>query len=75
MTNKKKTFEESLGELEKIVQRLETGDVPLEEALAQFKEGIELSQLCQKTLSEAETTLTKMMTTDGEEVNFDTEGA
>ncbi|MGY3766525.1 exodeoxyribonuclease VII small subunit [Vagococcus vulneris] len=73
MVNKKKTFEQSLGELEEIVQRLESGDVPLEEALAEFKKGIELSQSCQKTLASAETTLTKMMTDDDKEVEFETE--
>lgn len=66
-----KTFEESLNELEGIVQRLERGDVPLEEALIAFQEGVALSKQCQETLEKAEKTLTKMMTENNEEVPFD----
>lgn len=40
------TFEESLEELEKIVARLEQGDVPLEEALDAFQKGMDLSKQC-----------------------------
>lgn len=69
MPAKEKTFEESLNALEEIVQRLERGDVPLEEALAAFQEGMALSKQCQDTLEKAEKTLTKMMTENNEE-NF-----
>ncbi|MFD2387125.1 exodeoxyribonuclease VII small subunit [Enterococcus rivorum] len=65
------TFEESLNELEGIVQRLERGDVPLEEALVAFQEGVALSKQCQDTLEKAEKTLTKMMTENNEEVPFE----
>ncbi|MGC6767220.1 exodeoxyribonuclease VII small subunit [Enterococcus sp. LJL128] len=65
------TFEESLNELEEIVQRLERGDVPLEEALDAFQKGMVLSKKCQDTLEKAETTLTKMMTESNEEVAFE----
>ncbi|MFC0233395.1 exodeoxyribonuclease VII small subunit [Vagococcus entomophilus] len=74
MTAKKTmTFEESMAALEEVVQRLEQGDVPLEEALTQFKYGIELSKVCQETLTNAEKTLTKMMTDENEEVLFESE--
>ncbi|MGX7350780.1 exodeoxyribonuclease VII small subunit [Enterococcus canis] len=64
------SFEASLNELEQIVTRLEKGDVPLEEALAAFQKGMELSKQCQDTLEKAEKTLAKMM--DGqEEVPFE----
>ena len=66
-----KTFEESLNALEEIVQRLERGDVPLEEALAAFQEGMALSKQCQDTLEKAEKTLTKMMTENNEEIVFE----
>lgn len=69
---KKQTFEESLGELEQIVKRLEEGDVPLEEALEYYKKGMTLSAFCQDTLTSAEKTLTKMMNEDGKEIIFDT---
>lgn len=68
---KEKTFEESLVELEEIVQRLEKGDVPLEEALAAFQEGMALSKQCQDTLEKAEKTLTKIMTENNEEIVFE----
>ena len=71
MPAKEKTFEESLNALEEIVQRLERGDVPLEEALAAFQEGMALSKQCQDTLERAEKTLTKMMTENNEEIVFE----
>lgn len=69
-TKQPESFEVALTQLEQIVQQLERGELPLEEALASFKEGIELSQYCQKTLTEAEQTVAKMMTPQGE-VNLD----
>lgn len=71
MPAKEKTFEESLNALEEIVQHLERGDVPLEEALAAFQEGMALSKQCQDTLEKAEKTLTKMMTENNEEIVFE----
>lgn len=66
--NKEQNFETAMQELEKIVQQLEKGDLPLETALDAFKQGIELSNFCQKTLLEAEETVAKMMTQDGLEL-------
>lgn len=65
------TFEEAMASLEQIVQSLEKGDVPLEQALTQFQEGMTLSKFCQDTLNHAEKTLTQMMTEQGEPVIFD----
>ena len=50
----KKTFEESVMELEKIVAELESGDVTLDESLSLFERGIKLSKSCQKMLDAAE---------------------
>jgi len=50
----KKKFEEALDELEKIVQRLEDANLPLDEALGLFEEGIKLSRFCSAKLEEAE---------------------
>lgn len=47
-------FEDCLQRLEKIVQELEAGDVPLEKSLALFEEGMQLSASCRKELEEAE---------------------
>ncbi|MBD3949530.1 exodeoxyribonuclease VII small subunit [Tuanshanicoccus lijuaniae] len=60
------SFETALTQLEQIVQQLERGELPLEEALNAFKEGIELSQYCQTALTKAEQTVAKMMTPQGE---------
>ncbi len=68
----KKTFEENLQELETIVSRLETGDVALEDAIAEFLKGMLISKELQKTLKEAEETLVKVMQADGTEVEMDT---
>ncbi|MFH5810453.1 exodeoxyribonuclease VII small subunit [Companilactobacillus sp. FL22-1] len=64
----KKTFEDNLADLEKIVADLEAGNVPLEEAMEKFKKGVTLSKDLEKTLSDAEATVTKIMTKDGQEV-------
>jgi exodeoxyribonuclease VII small subunit len=55
-TRKSKTldFEQALGELESVVERLEHGELPLEEALRQFERGIELARNCQASLKQAE---------------------
>jgi exodeoxyribonuclease VII small subunit len=47
-------FEECLQRLEKIVQELEKGDVPLETSLTLFEEGMNLSSACRKELEQAE---------------------
>lgn len=47
-------FEDCIQRLEQIVTQLEKGDIPLEQALKLFEEGIQLSQSCRKDLEEAE---------------------
>lgn len=56
MTKKDETpaFEEALKQLEEIVQRLEKGDLALEESLRLYEQGIQLSRLCHARLEEAE---------------------
>ncbi len=48
------SFESSLMRLEKIVRDLERGDLPLEESLKMFEQGVRLSRECQERLNEAE---------------------
>jgi len=50
----KEKFEEALNKLEKIVSKLERGDIPLEESLKLFEEGVRLSRFCNQKLDEAE---------------------
>ena len=47
-------FEQALSELEQIVVRLESGDLPLEEALNEFELGVQLARQGQQTLQQAE---------------------
>jgi exodeoxyribonuclease VII small subunit len=48
------TFEESLKQLEKIVEQLERGDLPLEESIRLFEDGVKLSSTCKQELDAAE---------------------
>ena len=48
------TFEESLKQLEKIVDQLERGDLPLEDSIRLFEEGVKLSTACKQELDAAE---------------------
>ncbi len=50
----KDRFEDAMNKLEKIVSKLEEGDIPLEESLKLFEEGIRLSRFCNQKLDEAE---------------------
>ena len=57
----KKTFEQSLTALEKIVDELESGDLPLEKALKKFDEGMALSRQCSRMLDETEKKVTQLV--------------
>ncbi len=48
------SFEEQLKTLESVVERLERGDLPLEESLALFEQGVGLSDACKRELDAAE---------------------
>ena len=54
----KKTFEQSMKQLEQIVQELESGDLPLEKAIKKFEEGIQLTKFCARKLDETEKKIT-----------------
>lgn len=49
-----RSFEQALGELEARVRRLDSGELPLEEALQVFEQGVKLQQECQDLLDAAE---------------------
>ena len=68
--SKEKKFEEILADLEAIVQKLESGDVALEEAITEFQKGMKLSKELQDTLDQAEKTLVKVMQADGTEADL-----
>jgi exodeoxyribonuclease VII small subunit len=48
------TFEETLGKLEAVIAELERGDLPLEEALRAFEQGVGLARTCAARLEDAE---------------------
>ncbi len=52
--SKKINLEKSLANLEKLVEELESGDLPLETAMKKFEDGIKLTRGCQTALKEAE---------------------
>ena len=54
-------FEEALGKLEVIVKELEKGEIPLEESLEKFAEGVKLSQVCLSKLQVAEQMIDKIL--------------
>jgi exodeoxyribonuclease VII small subunit len=57
------TFEEALSQLEALVARLEGGELPLEEALRAFEEGVRLTRLCAERLEDAERRVHLLMRT------------
>ncbi|WP_147802866.1 exodeoxyribonuclease VII small subunit [Alkalicoccus halolimnae] len=59
------SFENSMRELEEIVQKLEQGDVPLEEAIEMFQEGMKLSKDCHERLQKVEKQMTEVLSEDG----------
>ena len=70
---KELSFEESLEKLEEIVKKLETGDVPLDDAINEFNEAIKISKICDDKLKKAEEAITKVVKENGEVVDFKVE--
>lgn len=66
-------FEEAMLKLEEIVQKLETGDVPLEDAISLYKKGMELSAFCHGKLQDAEKQLITIIDEEGNKAPFDPE--
>lgn len=67
MPKKKKlsNFESDLQELENLVEKMEEGELSLEESLVYFERGIALTRSCQKALSEAEQKIQILLAEDG----------
>lgn len=68
--NQEQSFEEAMKNLEGIVEKLEEGDVPLEEAIAIYKQGMDLSRLCHSKLKSVEDQLTQILNEDGQLEGF-----
>ena len=69
MTRKKATsvFEDSMNELEKLVEQMEQGDISLEESLKAFERGIKLTRACQQSLQEAEQKVQILLEKNGQQ--------
>ena len=75
MAVKKNNFEEQLTKLDQIVQNLVNGNVPLEDALKEFQEGVKISRDLEKKLNSAEETVAKLIDSDGTEHKLDPNNA
>lgn len=70
---KEKTFEENLENLEKIVKDLESGNIPLDDAIEKFTEAMKLAKLCDNKLKNAEEKLNNILNKDGKLEEFSIE--
>ena len=61
-----KKFEEAIIELEGIIKELESGELSLDASMEKFKQGVELANVCNKKLEQAEKSITQLIeNTDG----------
>ena len=67
------TFEEKIKLLEEIVKELETGEVPLDEAINKYTEAMKLAKLCDNKLKNAEEKLNSILNKDGKLEEFSIE--
>lgn len=65
------SFEDAMARLEKIVSKLEEGDVPLEKAITYYQEGMKLSKVCSDKLTNVEEKMTQIMNEQGEMEEFE----
>ena len=66
-TDKPFKFEHALDELNQLVNKMESGDVSLEDALTHFERGIQLTRHCQQALQEAEQKISLLSEKNGKE--------
>jgi exodeoxyribonuclease VII small subunit len=71
LPEKQDTFEKDLKQLEDVVARLEQGDLPLDEAMKLFQEGMRLSKLCSQRLSTVEQEIKKLVA-EGDKLKLET---
>jgi exodeoxyribonuclease VII small subunit len=64
-TPKTPDFEQALAALEALVEKMEEGDLSLEESLSAFEQGVKLTQDCQRALGEAQQRVQVLMQQDG----------
>ena len=64
------SFEENIKELEDIVNRLESGDIPLDDAIKEFNKAMTLVKSCDEKLKEAKDSISKIVKENGEIIDF-----
>ena len=69
----KKTFEEHLAELEKIVKDLESGNVNLDDAITKYSEAMKLAKECSDKIKSAEELVSKILKENGKLEDFEVE--
>ena len=67
------SFEESLAKLEEIVNRLENGNVPLDDSIEEFKTAMDLVKICNEKLESAEESIAKIVEDNGKIVEFNSD--
>lgn len=59
-------FEKALAELEELVRKLESGELTLDQSLAEFKKGVELTRHCQSVLDQAQQAVSELLNIEDE---------
>ena len=72
--NKEVKFDEALKQLEGIIHKLETGNLPLEESIELYKKGMTLSTDCHQKLQKIEADIVKLVDASGNISEFDESG-
>ncbi len=67
------TFEESLSQLEEIVEKLENGDVSLDSAIEEFDKAMKLIKTCDEKLNNAEKSIAKIVEENNDIIDFNIE--
>ena len=65
MSKKKTTYEENIKKLEEVTNKIESGELPLEQTISLFEEGMKMAKECQQFLDQAELKINKLI--NGEE--------
>lgn len=67
------SFEENLSQLEAIVKNLESGNVPLDDAIDEFNKAMKIVKICDEKLKNAEDSIHKILNKDGKLEDFSVE--
>ena len=74
MSKQEVNFDEAMGQLELIIKKLEAGNLPLEESIELYKEGMSLSGVCHSKLQKIEAEVVKLVDAAGDMSDFNNNG-